>query len=199
MILNWTTILLVITLNKKLQRFSLKALIAIIEILPFVKSYDSFAIKAKFEYELFNINKCIRKTFKNPYYFFELILLKFVPSLLTFNAFQAQALGIVKPDVPHGYYWNLTIQSTMIRVANSISFTPGGTGTADYLYKVLIKESIQPTAYDGASAFANSSIMTALKHFRLCCYRYTCFIYNLNFGIHRRKKTRSLSQEEQKS
>ncbi|MFZ8224446.1 lysylphosphatidylglycerol synthase domain-containing protein [Mycoplasmopsis bovis] len=160
---SWTTILLVITLNKKLQRFSLKALIAIIEILPFVKSYDSFAIKAKFEYELFNINKCIRKTFKNPYYFFELILLKFVPSLLTFNAFQAHALGIVKPDVPHGYYWNLTIQSTMIRVANSISFTPGGTGTADYLYKVLIKESIQPTAYDGASAFANSSIMTALN------------------------------------
>ncbi|UUM25413.1 flippase-like domain-containing protein [Mycoplasmopsis agalactiae] len=159
----WTTLLLVITLNKKLQRFALRALIAIIEITPFIRAYDSFAIKAKFEYELFNINKCIKKTFKNPYYLFELVLLKFVPSLLTFNAFQAQALGIVKPDVPHGYYWNLTIQNTMIRVANSISFTPGGTGTADYLYKVLIRESIQSTSYDGATAFANSSIMTALN------------------------------------
>lgn len=56
-----------------------------------------------------------------------------------------------------------TIQNTMIRVANSISFTPGGTGTADYLYKVLIRESIQSTSYDGATAFANSSIMTALN------------------------------------
>lgn len=159
----WTTLLLVITLNKKLQRFALKTLIAIIEITPFIRAYDSFAIKAKFEYELFNINKCIKKTFKNPYYLFELVLLKFVPSLLTFNAFQAQALGIIKPDVPHGYYWNLTIQNTMIRVANSISFTPGGTGTADYLYKVLIRESIRSTSYDGAIAFANSSIMTALN------------------------------------
>lgn len=64
-----------------------RVLIVIIEIMFFIRVYDLFVIKVKFEYEFFNINKCIKKIFKNLYYFFELVLFKFVFLFLIFNVF----------------------------------------------------------------------------------------------------------------
>ncbi|WP_027334747.1 lysylphosphatidylglycerol synthase transmembrane domain-containing protein [Mycoplasmopsis felifaucium] len=160
-----SVLLLIMALNKKIQKILIKATIALIEWLPFVKSYDSFAIKAKYEYELYALNMSMKKCFKNIGVFFELLIYKLIPSLITTTAIFGKAIDIIQPNVAGGFYMNLTIQNSLIRVSNAISLTPGGTGTGDYLYKVLVKESLQGTAYDGFNANQNASILTAMGTF----------------------------------
>ncbi|QSB07411.1 flippase-like domain-containing protein [Mycoplasma tauri] len=156
-------ILLVMTVSIKVQNFLIKIIVLMAEWLPFIKSYDPFAIKAKFKYEMFNIRQCMKKTFKNPWHFIEMVIIKMIPLLISPTALQAKSLDIVKPDIQYGYYINMTVQSTLTRVANAISLTPGGTGTSDFLYKSIVLDSIQSTAYDGKNQYSNAGIITAMS------------------------------------
>ncbi|MBZ4203573.1 lysylphosphatidylglycerol synthase domain-containing protein, partial [Mycoplasma tauri] len=156
-------ILLVMTVSVKVQNFLIKIIVLMAEWLPFIKSYDPFAIKAKFKYEMFNIRQCMKKTFKNPWHFIEMVIIKMIPLLISPTALQAKSLDIVKPDIQYGYYINMTVQSTLTRVANAISLTPGGTGTSDFLYKSIVLDSIQSTAYDGKNQYSNAGIITAMS------------------------------------
>ncbi|WP_029513700.1 lysylphosphatidylglycerol synthase transmembrane domain-containing protein [Mycoplasmopsis primatum] len=157
-----TVLLLIMTASKRIQNIIIKIIIYFTERFPFIRVYDTYAIRAKLKYELFNINNCIKKSFKNFWYFIELTVIKFAPTMISTTALQALSLDMVRNDVEYGFYINLTVQNILIRVANSVSLTPGGTGTSDYLYKVLINESLKATAYDNQSINANAAIMTAM-------------------------------------
>lgn len=169
-----SVVLLVVTMNMKAQKWLIKVTMGFVEWFPFIKSYDAFSIKAKYEYELYNTRYYLKNTFKNIWVFFELFFYKLIPVFITATAVFAKSIDIVKPDVKAGYYMNMTIQDVMIRVANAVSLTPGGTGTGDFLYKVLINESLQVTAYDGIvkgdiyhseieAIRSNAAIMTAMS------------------------------------
>ncbi|WP_406616696.1 YbhN family protein [Mycoplasmopsis adleri] len=160
-----SALLLIVVLNKRIQKLLIKVTLAIIEWTPFIKSYDAFSIKAKYEYELYNLNVSLKSCFKNIGFFFELLFYKIIPAFITTTAFFGKSIDIIQPTVKGGYYMNLTVQNTLIRISNAISLTPGGTGTSDYLYKVLVQESLQGTAYDGFSAIQNASIFTAMGTF----------------------------------
>ncbi|WP_406616988.1 YbhN family protein [Mycoplasmopsis adleri] len=161
----FSVLLVMVALNKKLQKALIKSTLAIIEWTPFIRSYDSFSIKAKYEYEIYSLNASLKTCFKNGWTFAALFLYKLIPAFITTTAIFGKAINIIQPDVKAGYYMNLTIQNTMIRISNAISLTPGGTGTADYLYKNLINQSLQSTSYDGLSQINNASIFTALGTF----------------------------------
>lgn len=158
-----SVLMLLVSINKKIQKIFVRLTMFLIEWIPFIKSYDSVAIEAKYKYELYNINICLKKTFSNIGYFFELLFYKTLPAFFTFSAFFGQSINIIQPNIIGGYYMNITVQNILIRIANSISITPGGTGTADVLYNFLIRESLQNTSYDGNGYIANAAIMTAMN------------------------------------
>ncbi|ENY69215.1 Hypothetical protein, putative phosphoglucomutase/phosphomannomutase [Mycoplasmopsis bovigenitalium 51080] len=153
---------LIMTISIKVQNFIIKLVMALIEWFPFINIYDSFAVKAKFKYEFFNIRQCMKKIFKNPWNFIELVIIKMVPIFVLPNALLAKSLDMVKPDIKYGYYINMTVQAAITRVANSVSLTPGGTGTSDVLYKSIVHGSLQDTIYDAQNIESNASLITAM-------------------------------------
>ncbi|UUD35023.1 lysylphosphatidylglycerol synthase domain-containing protein [Mycoplasmopsis caviae] len=132
--------------NKKIQNWLLKIFIGFLEWLPFVKIYDPLLVKAKHEYEFYEMRQGMKKTFRKWYQFGEVFIWKMLPTFLSPMALFMKATGTLKPDLTGGWYFNVLVSNTLIKIGNSVSITPGGQGTnelfTNLIYNSIMKERI---------------------------------------------------------
>ncbi|TNK85245.1 lysylphosphatidylglycerol synthase transmembrane domain-containing protein, partial [Mycoplasmopsis pullorum] len=143
------TIFLVVSMNLYLQRKFLSFVIWLIEWLPITGSFDTRLIYTKYKYEFYQIKHGLNLIFKKKILFPELLFYKFVVWLIWPAAIFAKSAHLLQNNLIGGWYFNMTSSSILIKSANSISITPGGTGTADYFAKMIYKEILLSSPHFG--------------------------------------------------
>lgn len=132
-----------ISINKKFQEWVVRAVIKLMEWIPFILISDPGSTASRFQYEFNEIRKGIKIISQKKRYIFEQIFYRFVPwfvsATATLGAVIFQNAGKIVPNIPAGAYFNILSGSSLVRAANSISITPGGTGTIDLFTTNIFK------------------------------------------------------------
>lgn len=162
----------ILAFNKKIQNWLLKVFIKFLEWLPFVKIYDPFLVKAKYEYEFYEMRQGMKKTFKKWYQFAEVIIWKLLPNFFSPIAFFMKASGVLQTNLKGGWYFNVLVSNTIIRIGNSVSITPGGQGTneifTNMIYKTIMKDLTNANEWVyrgkdyGLNQISNAKLMTTI-------------------------------------
>ncbi|AAT27688.1 lysylphosphatidylglycerol synthase domain-containing protein [[Mycoplasma] mobile] len=154
-----------ISVNKKLQEWIVRTSIKFLEWIPFVTISDPGSVASKFQYEFSEIRKGIKMLTRKKRYLFEQLGFYFIPWFIssgsTLGATIFQNSGRIIPNLPAGTYFNLLSGSSLLRAANSVSITPGGTGTID-LFTTRIFEFIFIPTNNSISNSAVFSLMDRL-------------------------------------
>lgn len=156
-----------LAISKKIQKFTLKVFIGFLEWLPFFHLYDPETMKAKYDYEFYEIRKGIKTSFKKVWPFFEVYFYKLIGWAITPIAVFSHSLNVIEPSHVN-WYWDVTLSGILVRSANSFSPTPGGTGTSEYFTKSIYnslfieKTTIGSTEYDNTQI---ASLVTAIKSY----------------------------------
>ncbi|MGY5139554.1 lysylphosphatidylglycerol synthase transmembrane domain-containing protein [Mycoplasmopsis gallinarum] len=158
------TFFLVLTMSKKIQDGFLNGITWFLEWLPFVFIYNPEAKKAKYIYEFYQIRQGLKTCFKNVFSFIEILFYKGVVWVLAPITFVAKSANIVQSDLQGGWYFNILISTLLIKSANSISPTPGGIGTNDFISQYIFKSVFKANPEIGLNKAAeSSSILTAIS------------------------------------
>ncbi|MBU4691721.1 flippase-like domain-containing protein [Mycoplasma sp. ES3225-GEN-MYC] len=152
---------LVLALNKKIQNWILNKLINFLEWLPFVPIYDADNKRAKLQYEFYKVRHGLKTVIKKWYRFIELLFWKILPWAYVPLAWFALSTDMLQSPIIGGSYFNMMVGSVLIRNINSISPTPGGTGTSDIISKTIYEFIIKPS--NDLDIAARSSLLTSIK------------------------------------
>ncbi|CAC13657.1 conserved hypothetical protein [Mycoplasmopsis pulmonis] len=128
-----TAIFLIFTLNKSIQNFFVSWITRIIELIPFIILKDPLASQIKIEYEFFQIRRSFKNIWKNTFLIIEGLFYEIFPKFVSGIAVFALVLGYIKNDLSIGPYLSFVITQNMILTANTLSISPGGSGSAEYL------------------------------------------------------------------
>ncbi|MCS4536588.1 lysylphosphatidylglycerol synthase domain-containing protein [Mycoplasma sp. CSL7475-4] len=154
--------LLILSLSSRIQNFALKHLIGFLEWLPFVTITDPENLRTKFQYEFYKVRHGLKTIVKKWYNFLEILLWKLLPWVYVPVALFTMSVDMIKV-VPGGAYFNMMTADVLIRNINSISPTPGGTGTSDIIRKIIFEFIIKPDAAGGLSISQKSSLLTSIN------------------------------------
>ncbi|WP_406615597.1 YbhN family protein [Mycoplasmopsis hyopharyngis] len=152
----------ILAIHKRFQKFVLKWFVIFLEWLPFIKIYDADALRNKYECELFEVRKGMKLVFRNPLRFFEILFYKILPYFITGLPLLAYFGEILQPNLKGGFYFNMIAGLSLIRSANSISPTPGGIGTSEWL-SLGIFESLLNDGYNGLDVKSWAKIITSIN------------------------------------
>ncbi|MBU4689601.1 flippase-like domain-containing protein [Mycoplasma zalophidermidis] len=152
---------LLLALNKKIQNWILNKLINFLEWLPFVSIYDADNKRAKLQYEFYKVRHGLKTVIKKWYKFIELLIWKILPWAYVPLAWFALSTDMLQSPIIGGSYFNMMVGSVLIRNINSISPTPGGTGTNDIISKTIYEFIIKPSSH--LDIAARSSLLTSIK------------------------------------
>lgn len=125
--------ILILTTNKTIQEFIVRNTIILLEWLPFIHIYDPAGKASNVQYD-FKLTRTGMKLIWNKWWFvlemafYDLFPLFFNPFAIVFAT-----NGIVSPDAPSGSYWSQIVANDIVGTANSMSLTPGGSGTGEWL------------------------------------------------------------------
>ena len=157
-----TTMIALLTMNKRIQNSIVNRSITLLEWLPFITISDPLSVSAKHQHQFFLLRTTMKKMFANKKLVWELIGYESINIFYSGYLFAALALGL------HGSTSNLYLRfltgTNLIRSANSMIPTPGGTGTTEWMSKEIF---LQLFSKNGNSA-AKSAEFTGLV--RLCTY-----------------------------
>ncbi|BAP00855.1 phosphoglucomutase/phosphomannomutase [Mycoplasmopsis californica HAZ160_1] len=156
-------IVLVLSLSSKLQNKILKTFVHVVEWLPFIHVYDSEAMISKYQYELYKVREGLKTVLRKWYNFVEILFWKIILTFYVPTAWFALSADMLQPDLVGGSYFNMTVASVLARNINSISPTPGGTGTSDIINKAVYEYILKPDVTNGWSATQRSSLLTSIK------------------------------------
>ncbi len=128
-----TFMIFTLVLYKKFQELIIAKSITFLEWIPFFHVYDSGTIYGRVQYELNEMRIGMKTLWSKWWIICEMSFYYLLPVL-----FQPQALvlaygGFVRTDIPRGAYWAQIVANDIISTSNSLSFTPGGSGTLEWL------------------------------------------------------------------
>ncbi|QBF34806.1 flippase-like domain-containing protein [Mycoplasmopsis phocirhinis] len=153
---------LILSLSSKIQNFVLKHLLKFLEWLPFIALTNPQNLHTKLQYEFYKVRQGLKTIIKKWYNFIEILVWKLLPWLYVPIALFAMSIDVIK-IVPGGAYFNIMTADVLIRNINSISPTPGGTGTSDIIRKIIFEFIIKPDPSGTLSISQRSSLLTSIS------------------------------------
>lgn len=152
--------ILMLTTNRRMQEFIVRNSVKFLEWMPIIHISDPSRIAAGIQYEFKMTRAGMRKIWNKWWFILEMAFYDLLPLFFSPFAFIRMTNGTISPDVPAGPYWAQIVSGDIIGTANSMSLTPGGSGTNEWLNIVINK-----TIYDGtdlSSKFTTESIASGL-------------------------------------
>lgn len=135
--LSWNTfstmMIFMLALNRNFQQWILVRSITFLEWLPFIKIYDPGIIYGKVQYEFNQMRVGMRTLWKKWWVTFEMLFYFLLPVFFNVQAIILWQGGFINPDITRGPYWSQIIANDVIVTSNSLSLTPGGSGTLEWL------------------------------------------------------------------
>lgn len=131
----------------------------IAEVIPFCVVLDSNYKLGSYYNSFEDIRQGFKNITKNYKIFILVFFLKILSFLFSLSPFVALYTGMLKPNLPGGFYWYIFIGSNIVRISNSISFTPGGIGTSDF-FNILIFNNIFENAKDYNAITNNGNLFS---------------------------------------
>lgn len=122
-----------LTIWARFQEFIVRNSVRTLEWLPFIQIKDPGAIQSKYQYEFREMRLGMYKIWQRKRLILEITIYELIPKFLSGGAILAITAGLIKPDLEMGRYLSQIITSDMIGTANSLSLTPGGSGTGEWL------------------------------------------------------------------
>lgn len=141
----------IFSFSKFAQSLFIKSWIQIICLNPLMISRDPSSQAASFQYTFMKIRASSLMIFKNIWLTGEFIFWRILPSFISFGAVLAITTGLMKPndELWGGQYLNFMICSSILLAANSISITPGGSGTSQLLQTQIFQVLFRNTDASG--------------------------------------------------
>ncbi|NQZ66153.1 MAG: flippase-like domain-containing protein [Mycoplasmatales bacterium] len=146
-----TIMILSLTFGRIFQEWIVITAIKLLEWLPFVKIEDPGAKASSYQYEFREMRNGMKKLWSSKWIMLEVLMYEMFPRIINIPALFISTLGIVKEDLERGKYWSQVIAIDFAQTANSISLTPGGSGTAEWL-NITINKLIFKPLNSGASS-----------------------------------------------
>ncbi len=139
-------IVFLVTLNGKIQAFLVNIIISFFQWFLFTNIYDPRTKIAKYVYNFNEIRKGIQIIFKKWWQIIELVFYKWIPWLInglaifimTYKNNNETIINI--ENLKGGSYITIFSALSLSRIANSLSITPGGSGTYEYFTKTLFSD-----------------------------------------------------------
>lgn len=158
--------IMIITLSTSriFQEWIVKTAIKLLEWLPFVRISDPGSVAAGYQYEFQELRIGMKKLWKSKSLMSEVFIYEILNKLFAISAFGYIALGIVQGDLKYGSYFSQLIANDVIGSANSLSITPGGSGTGEYI-TINIKDKIYDIISPGTSGSETAAGMDMIYKF----------------------------------
>ena len=157
----------VFSFSRRAQSLFIKSWIKLIEFNPFIVSRDSSFKAASFKYAFLKIRTSSFIIFKNLGVTLEFIFWRILPYFVNLGAILAISTGLMKPNdkLWGGQYINFIIGFTILSSANTLSPTPGGSGTTQWL-QTQIYEQLFDTKYGSVDEISKIfSLLSTLLFF----------------------------------
>ena len=117
-----------------------------LEWIPFIRIRDAASSSSIYQYELREMRRGIKKLWHNKWILLEAITYEMIPRFFMVGALFNIWFGVIKPNLPVGQYWTQVISFDLVSTANSMSITPGGSGTGEWLDTTINQHIYQPTS-----------------------------------------------------
>lgn len=143
----------VFSLSRRAQNSFVNVWMRLFDWVPFIISRDPKSKAANFQYEFTKIRNSSLMIFKKPFSTIEFIFWRMLPFFFNLGAILAILTGKMKPnnELWGGQYINFMIATSTLNAANAISFTPGGSGTAQVLQTIIFDGMFIGGVTDGGS------------------------------------------------
>ena len=179
----FSTIMLgLLTMHKRIQNSLINSAIVFLEWAPIVSLPDPLSKLAKYEHEFYLFRNGMKKMAKNKWLMLELLGYESINIFYSGYLFAALAIGETNP-LAGGTYFDFLTGTNLLRSANNMIPTPGGSGTTEFMSQEIFR-----TIFGGVN---KSTVFTALVRFwtyifPLCVSGCMLFLIYLNEQINYR-------------
>lgn len=120
-------------ISKKFQETVLNIIIFLVELVPFINVIILEPKIAKIQYEFQKIRKSASKIWYNPISVLETFIYTIAPLFIVPQFFILSSNGLIGSSLSANEYLSQLVVEHIGKSANSLSITPGGLGSAEYL------------------------------------------------------------------
>ncbi|UVD81640.1 lysylphosphatidylglycerol synthase domain-containing protein [Mycoplasma iguanae] len=121
--------------------------IYILEWIPYTFVLDPAKLSGSKYYGFEKTRNNFISILKNFKLFFVVLIIKLISAILTFAPFIGLLMNMLVPNLEGGFYLNIWIGTNIVKSANSISITPGGVGTGDFIVIEIFKLIFYPASH----------------------------------------------------
>lgn len=151
-----TFMIFLIMLNRRFQEFIVRNSVKYLEWSRFATVTDPGALASGYMYEFRMIRSGMKDIWGRHWWFpIEMILYRLVPMFFSPFALIFAETGWINTDISSGQYWSQIVIGDIVDTANSMSLTPGGSGTGEWLTivsnKITFSGSHQLNIWNSAS------------------------------------------------
>ena len=145
-----------LSLWKRFQNFIVSKTIKFLEWLPFVHISDPGQLTSKYQYEFGEMRKGIKTIFHHKKILIETVFYELLPKFVNGIAIILIVSNLVKSNYAIGPYWIQIVAYDMQSTANTISLTPGGSGTQEWLSININKHIFEPVINNSTNETASA-------------------------------------------
>lgn len=143
-----TFMIFMIMLGKRFQEFIVRNSVKYLEWSRFATITDPGSLSAGYMYEFKMVRNGMKDIWGKHWWFpIEMIAYRLIPLFFAPSAIILAQSGWINPNVSAGTYWSQIVVGDIVGTANSMSLTPGGSGTGEWLSivtnKLIYKDSYQ--------------------------------------------------------
>ena len=146
-----TIMIISLVIWRRFQESIVRTSTKLLEWLSFIRIHDPGAASASYQYDLREMRKGFRKFWNQKFILFEALSYELLPRFLMLHALFNMWFGITNDNLPLGAYWTQVIATDLASTANSMSITPGGSGTSEWL-NITINQYIYKSNFIGPSS-----------------------------------------------
>lgn len=128
-----TIMILTLSFSRIFQEFCVRNTIKLLEWFPLTTLSDPAAKSSSYQYEFRELRIGMKKIWESKLLLGEIFIYELIPRFLMIGSLFLIGTGIIKDDLPRGAYWSQVIATDLASTANSMSVTPGGSGTSEWL------------------------------------------------------------------
>lgn len=152
-----TIMILSLAFGRRFQEWIVRNAITFLEWLPFVNIYDPALKASSYQYEFREMRNGMKKLWGHKWIILEVFIYEMAPKFFIPQALFFSCTDFVQDGLPRGKYWSQIIAIDLASTANSMSITPGGSGTAEWLNITVNKMLFNPIDVGGSPKTTASS------------------------------------------
>lgn len=133
-----------LTIGKRFQEFIVRNTVKLLEWMPYITISDPGKLASGYQYEFREMRTGMKKIWTKKLLILEILFYELLPKFLWGGAILMLSAGIINDNLDMGRYWTQIVTGDMISTANSMSLTPGGSGTGEWLSITINQHVFKP-------------------------------------------------------